>query len=94
MGAGTLARMRRMAWLLCALAGLFLLGAVTLRRAERAARTPAAVGGAAAGTPLGGTPAPGFTLVDQFGRRVSLRQFRGRAVILAFVDSRCTTISR
>ena len=44
------------------------------------------------GSPLGGRPAPDFRLQDQFGRTVSLSQFRGRAVVLAFVDSRCTTI--
>lgn len=43
------------------------------------------------GTPLSG-PAPDFTLTDQFGRRVSLRSFRGRAVLLAFVDSECRTV--
>jgi cytochrome oxidase Cu insertion factor (SCO1/SenC/PrrC family) len=37
-------------------------------------------------------PAPDFTLTDQFGRRVSLRSFRGRAVLLAFIDSQCTTV--
>jgi SCO1/SenC len=37
-------------------------------------------------------PAPEFTLTDQFGRSVSLRQFRGKVVILAFNDSECTTI--
>jgi cytochrome oxidase Cu insertion factor (SCO1/SenC/PrrC family) len=44
------------------------------------------------GTPLSGKPAPNFTLVDQFGQHVSLSQFRGRVVLLAFVDSQCTTI--
>jgi cytochrome oxidase Cu insertion factor (SCO1/SenC/PrrC family) len=44
------------------------------------------------GTPLLGRPAPGFTLTDQNGQRVSLAQFRGKAVVLAFVDSRCTTV--
>jgi cytochrome c biogenesis protein CcmG/thiol:disulfide interchange protein DsbE len=43
------------------------------------------------GTPVAGQ-APGFTLTDQFGGRVSLRSFRGRVVILAFNDSQCTTI--
>lgn len=37
-------------------------------------------------------PAPDFTLTDQFGRRVSLRSYRGRVVLLAFVDSKCTTV--
>jgi cytochrome oxidase Cu insertion factor (SCO1/SenC/PrrC family) len=44
------------------------------------------------GTSLPGTPAPGFALTDQFGKPVTLRQFRGKAVVLAFVDSRCTTV--
>lgn len=44
------------------------------------------------GTSLPGQAAPGFTLTNQFGASVSLRQFRGKAVVLAFVDSRCTSI--
>ncbi|MGH2871255.1 MAG: redoxin domain-containing protein, partial [Solirubrobacteraceae bacterium] len=36
--------------------------------------------------------APDFTLTDQFGRRVSLRSYRGKVVILAFNDSECTTV--
>jgi cytochrome oxidase Cu insertion factor (SCO1/SenC/PrrC family) len=43
------------------------------------------------GTPLHG-PAPDFTLVNQYGQRMSLHQFRGKAVILAFTDSQCTTV--
>ena len=43
------------------------------------------------GTPLS-RPAPDFTLTDQFGRPGSLRQYRGKVVILAFNDSECTTI--
>jgi cytochrome oxidase Cu insertion factor (SCO1/SenC/PrrC family) len=37
-------------------------------------------------------PAPDFTLTDQFGKRISLRSFRGRVVVLYFADSRCTTV--
>ncbi|MGH2502142.1 MAG: SCO family protein [Ktedonobacterales bacterium] len=44
------------------------------------------------GSSLHGAPAPDFTLTDQFGRQVSLRQLRGKVVILAFTDSQCTTI--
>ncbi len=44
------------------------------------------------GTPLDGRPAPNFTLTNQFGQPVSLEQFRGKVVILAFVDSECTSI--
>jgi cytochrome oxidase Cu insertion factor (SCO1/SenC/PrrC family) len=36
--------------------------------------------------------APGFTLIDQFGKRVSLRSLRGKVVVLAFNDPKCTTI--
>jgi cytochrome oxidase Cu insertion factor (SCO1/SenC/PrrC family)/thiol-disulfide isomerase/thioredoxin len=36
--------------------------------------------------------APNFTLRDQFGRRVSLGSYRGRVVLLAFIDSTCTTV--
>ena len=43
------------------------------------------------GTPLS-LPAPNFTLTDESGRRVSLRSFRGRVVILGFSDSQCTTV--
>jgi cytochrome oxidase Cu insertion factor (SCO1/SenC/PrrC family) len=36
--------------------------------------------------------APGFTLTDQFGKRVTLRSFRGKVVVLSFNDPECTTI--
>ena len=36
--------------------------------------------------------APGFTLTDQFGKRVSLSALRGKVVVLAFNDPKCTTI--
>lgn len=44
------------------------------------------------GSTLPGTKAPNFTLTDQFGRRVSLSDFRGKVIIMAFVDSTCTNI--
>lgn len=37
-------------------------------------------------------PAPDFKLRDQQNRPVSLQQFRGKVVVLAFIDSHCTTI--
>ena len=45
-----------------------------------------------AGSSLGGQPAPDIRLENQFGQRMALSQFRGKAVILAFVDSECTTV--
>jgi cytochrome oxidase Cu insertion factor (SCO1/SenC/PrrC family) len=36
--------------------------------------------------------APDFVLRDQQGRLTSLRQFRGKVVVLTFIDPHCTTI--
>jgi cytochrome oxidase Cu insertion factor (SCO1/SenC/PrrC family) len=44
------------------------------------------------GSSLGDQPAPDIKLVNQFGQRMALSQFRGKVVILAFVDSECTTV--
>ncbi len=45
------------------------------------------------GTPISSRgPAPNFTLTDQTGRQVSLDQYRGKVVLLAFVDAECQTI--
>jgi cytochrome oxidase Cu insertion factor (SCO1/SenC/PrrC family) len=44
------------------------------------------------GTSLYGEQAPDIKLVNQFGQPMSLSQFRGRVVILAFSDSECTTV--
>ncbi len=54
-------------------------------------QSTATPGFAMQGTALHG-PAPDFTLTDQFGQPVSLHQFQGKVVLLAFVDSECTTI--
>jgi|GEM_PF-5095500 len=40
-------------------------------------------------TPISQMTAPGFTLTDQRGRAVSLSAFRGRAVVLTFLDPVC-----
>jgi len=44
------------------------------------------------GTSLPDRPAPDFALYDQFGKRVTLHQYRGKVVLLAFIDSECTTL--
>ncbi|MGI9007497.1 MAG: SCO family protein [Streptosporangiaceae bacterium] len=36
--------------------------------------------------------APAFTLTDQVGRPVSMSQFRGKTVVLTFMDTHCTDI--
>ena len=43
-------------------------------------------------SPVPPVRAPGFTLTDQYGRAVSLADFRGKAVVLTFMDSHCTDI--
>ncbi|WDL98813.1 redoxin domain-containing protein [Alicyclobacillus sp. ALC3] len=44
------------------------------------------------GTQLSGKVAPNFHLTDQFGNSGSLSSFRGKVVILSFIDSKCTTV--
>jgi cytochrome oxidase Cu insertion factor (SCO1/SenC/PrrC family) len=44
------------------------------------------------GFPVNGDLAPDFTLVDQFGQSVTLSSLRGREVVLAFIDARCTSL--
>jgi cytochrome oxidase Cu insertion factor (SCO1/SenC/PrrC family) len=44
------------------------------------------------GSSLGGLPAPDIRLENQFGQRMALSQFRGKAVVLAFIDSECTNV--
>ena len=44
------------------------------------------------GTSLGTKAAPNVKLTNQFGQPMSLSQFRGKAVLLGFVDSECTTV--
>jgi cytochrome oxidase Cu insertion factor (SCO1/SenC/PrrC family) len=36
--------------------------------------------------------APGFTLTDQYGQRLALSAFRGKVVVLEFMDPHCTDI--
>jgi cytochrome oxidase Cu insertion factor (SCO1/SenC/PrrC family) len=43
-------------------------------------------------SPVPHVRAPAFTLTDQSGRPVSLASFRGRTVVLTFMDSHCTDI--
>jgi cytochrome oxidase Cu insertion factor (SCO1/SenC/PrrC family) len=44
------------------------------------------------GSTLGDSPAPDIRLQNQFGQAMSLSQFRGKVVMLAFEDSECTTV--
>lgn len=44
------------------------------------------------GTDLGSIPAPDFRLTDQFGKPVSLSQFKGRPVVVTFLYTHCPDI--
>ena len=48
--------------------------------------------GALGGFPMTGNTAPDFNLIDQFGHPVTLSSLRGHEVVLAFIDSRCTSL--
>jgi cytochrome oxidase Cu insertion factor (SCO1/SenC/PrrC family) len=43
-------------------------------------------------SPVPATAAPGFTLTDQGGRALPLSQFRGKVVVLEFMDPHCIDI--
>jgi protein SCO1/2 len=43
-------------------------------------------------SPVPASPAPGFALTDQDDRRLPLSGFRGKVVVLEFMDSRCTDV--
>ena len=53
---------------------------------------PATDGAGSQGTDLGGVPAPAFRLTDQFGKPVSLSQFRGKPVVLTFLYTHCPDV--
>ncbi|HEU5477503.1 MAG TPA: SCO family protein [Gaiellaceae bacterium] len=92
---------RRLHWTVLGIALLVGVGAgaaISIARSSGAPATPAVSPSPAManprldpGTPISGV-APGFTLTDQFGKRVSLSSFRGKVVVLSFNDPECTTI--
>lgn len=44
------------------------------------------------GTDLGTQPAPGFQLTDQYGKAISLAQFKGKPVVLTFLYTHCPDV--
>jgi cytochrome oxidase Cu insertion factor (SCO1/SenC/PrrC family) len=91
---------RRLHWIVLGVALLAGIGIGTAVAATRSSSPPTAP---VAETPRMPNPnldpgarlsavAPGFTLTDQFGKRVSLRSLRGKVVVLSFNDPECTTI--
>ncbi|HXE44609.1 MAG TPA: SCO family protein [Conexibacter sp.] len=74
-------------------AGGFVLHATSMRPHAASETFPAATANTLSGDavwPAGARPAPPFVLRDQLNRPVALPGQRGRAVLLAFMDSHCT----
>jgi cytochrome oxidase Cu insertion factor (SCO1/SenC/PrrC family) len=89
---------RRLQWTVLGIALLVGAGIGTAIEATRSSGAPPNPISAGAtnspvdpGSPLNAT-APGFALIDQFGKSVSLRSLRGKVVVLSFNDPECTTI--
>ncbi len=92
---------RRLQWTVLGIALVAGVGIGTAIAATRPSRAPATTPFSASpvkanplldpGVQLGAV-APGFTLTDQFDKRVSLRSLRGKVVVLSFNDPKCTTI--
>ena len=87
----------RLRWFLLAgalVAGLGIGAAIAVLRSSSA--TSAVPRAAAAGPPVvwpaGKRPAPGFSLRGEDGGPISLRQFRGRPVIMSFIDPLCRNL--
>jgi cytochrome oxidase Cu insertion factor (SCO1/SenC/PrrC family) len=72
--------------------GVVLLGTVPMAVAATEPRADALISRAVDGAPQAiDIAAPGFSLVDQRGRPVSLAQLRGKVIALTFLDDTCTT---
>ncbi len=72
--------------------GVILLGAIPMAAASLNPRADPVLAEAIDGTPAAfDRPAPGFSLVDQYGRPVSLTGLRGKTLALTFLDDTCTT---
>ncbi len=72
--------------------GVILLGAIPMAVASLNPRADPILAEAVDGTPAAfDRPAPGFSLVDQYGRPVSLTGLRGKTLALTFLDDTCTT---
>ena len=72
--------------------GVTLLGAVPMTAAWAAGRADPILAQAVDGAPQAvDAVAPGFSLVDQNGRPVTLTSLRGKTIALTFLDDTCTT---
>jgi cytochrome oxidase Cu insertion factor (SCO1/SenC/PrrC family) len=75
--------------LLGVLGGLLIGLVVTSHKSAAVPNGPVGPVGPAASWPAGAKVAPGFSLTDQNGKPVSLAAYRGRPVIVTFIDPLC-----
>ena len=84
------------AWILAVCVLGIAVGAVLafVQNSRESAQAPVSTQPAApvAAWPAGAKPAPAFALDDEAGAPISLRQFRGRPVIVTFIDPVCRSL--
>lgn len=85
-----LTRFRWAIWGIALLVGIGLGTGLLLVRSSDPKAPTAIVSGPASTWSAGAHRAPAFDLVDQNGRRVSPAAFRGRPLVVTFLDPRCT----
>jgi cytochrome oxidase Cu insertion factor (SCO1/SenC/PrrC family) len=90
---------RRLQWIVLGLALVFGVGIgamIAITRSSAAPETPISPASAADAAPMswpaGKQLAPGFSLRNEDGGRISLKQFRGRNVIVTFIDPLCRNL--
>ena len=66
--------------------------AIRLGTMNHGQATPQTTNQGLGGFPISGNMAPDFKLINQFGQPVTLSSLRGHEVVLAFIDSRCTSL--
>jgi cytochrome oxidase Cu insertion factor (SCO1/SenC/PrrC family) len=84
-----LVRTRWAIWGTAVLVGLGAGIALTVFHSSSPAASTSMVGGAATTWPAGKQKAPAFSLLDQNGKSVSLAAYRGRTLIVTFLDPLC-----
>jgi cytochrome oxidase Cu insertion factor (SCO1/SenC/PrrC family) len=91
-----LVRLRWVLWGTVLVVGIGAGAAIVALRPSSQAALPMTLSTAPAGPDMswaaGAHPAPGFSLTDQAGKPVSLAAFRGRPVIVTFIDPLCRNL--
>jgi cytochrome oxidase Cu insertion factor (SCO1/SenC/PrrC family) len=81
--------MRWTIWGIAALVGLGAAIGLIVLRSSKAATPEPILGGAATTWAAGARRAPAFNLTDQNGKTVSLAAYRGRTIVVTFLDPLC-----